>query len=102
MAALLAEQKRSGLSIREFAEVRGIPAGTIASWGHRLRSARRDQVAPSSGAVMPVTVVEDRDGGSRRTGPGFVVTLAAGRRVEIPGDFDARELKRLMEVLATC
>src|SRR5438552_1459829 len=58
---ILAEQQRSGLSLRAFAAERSIPAGTLSCWRHQLkkRDAARARRKSASSRFVPVSVVAD-------------------------------------------
>lgn len=103
MAALIAEQERSGLSAREFARQRGIAEGTMSWWRRelRLRGALGRSADTGSAALIPVAVVDEvRATGATPSRDGFVVHTAAGMKVEVPSGFDAAELRRLLEALS--
>ena len=100
MSRLFEEQRASGLSIRAFAEKRGLRPGTLHWWRRELRL-RKDASAPS-GAIVPVRLVEAPETASSRA-PTFRVEFAGGRpTIEVPADFDAASLRRLLEVFSTC
>jgi hypothetical protein len=93
---LLAEQGRSGLTLRAFARGKGIPESTLAWWKHTIaeRDRARSKTNGAGVSLMPIKVV-----GPRHSGPLFVVELRSGRRVEVAPGFDPEDLRRLVEVL---
>jgi transposase-like protein len=105
---LLAEQSRSGRSLRAFAATRGIPAGTLSSWRHQLkrrdadRASRKDKAAEAR--FVPV-VVGARVPESPRptTNPAiYEVVLGHDRVLRLPADFDDTRVAALVRVVASC
>ena len=103
---LLAEYGASGLSLRAFAESKGIKPGTLYAWHRRLRPRVTRQKQKKS-TLVPVRLV----GGVEEAAPTQPVTTARSFEVTIPGErvvsvpigFDAEELRRLLAVLdAAC
>jgi hypothetical protein len=90
---VIAEQERSGLSAREFAESRGIPAATLYWWRSRLRR----EVTK----LVPVEVVdaysEDEHGGNAEVC--FEVQVDRSVTVRVPRGFSETELRRLLVAL---
>jgi len=106
MRRLLAEQQRSGLTLAEFARRRGVRAGTLSWWRHRLRGqgARRKSQAkprekvPERGTfleITPASVVP----AEARIDAWFEIVLGDGTVVCVPGRFDDGGLRRLLAVL---
>lgn len=105
---LLAEQRRSGLSIRAFAKARGVPAGTLSAWGFQLKkrdAARRAKEAERP-TFVPVSVATAGvvASGAGRSGPAgiYEVELGAGRVLRLPPDFDDARATTLVRVVASC
>jgi hypothetical protein len=99
-AKRVARLERSGVSSRTFAAREGLKAGSVSYWKWRL--SQRGRARPA--AVAPLRFVEltGRQGPSAAPAPpapGFEVVLATGRKVRVPGGFDAGELGRLVAVL---
>jgi transposase-like protein len=93
--ALIAEQERSGLTAKEFAERRGITATTLYWWRCRLRRRRH----PTE--LVPVEVVE-RDIVANPLGARaavFDLELGDSLILRIPAGFDEAELRRLVRAL---
>lgn len=110
---LLEEHAKSGLTQREFAAKKGVPATTLSWW--RGEIAHRDRLrsqGTGNGAslvkqrLVPVQIVtatmDRKSKASDPTAPEFVVRLRTGREVRVRGGFDAMELRRLVEVLEAC
>jgi hypothetical protein len=97
---LVAEFRTSGLRPSEFCRIHGLSHGTL------QRGLRRERIASGSqGAVKGLVAVEVTDGDARdprraQEGRcGLEVLLAKGRRIELRRDFDAKQLRRAIEVL---
>jgi len=108
---LLADQARSGLSIRAFARVRGVPAGTLSAWKHELRKRDaqvRAEREPSRPRFVPVRVVDAGAQGQPPHEPGslvpggYEVCLGAGRVLRVPRDFDEARVAALVRAVASC
>ena len=91
---LLAEHRASGLSIAAFARERGISAWRLYDGRRALR--KRDARKKSAGFVQvhvrPVPTASSP----------IEVELADGVRLQVPANFDADDLQRLLGVLASC
>ena len=91
--AIIGEQEKSGLTVREFAATRGIAAGTLFWWRSRLR-----RKGLSTDALVPVEVVDavaDNDNKPR------VLELQVRDDIvlRLPHDFDEGALRRVLTVL---
>jgi hypothetical protein len=96
MRRLLAAQKRSGLSLVEFARQRGLRANTLSWWRHRLRDADEDGESVSSGGFIEITPAL----GVREVQTvGFEIVLGDGTVVRVPEGFSEEPLRRLLAVL---
>ena len=94
---VLAELRASGLSVAAFARERGLSAWTIYDWRRRLRE--QSGGARNELDLVKVTVAAPAPAPQAST---IAVELEAGHRVYVPAGFDAAELRRLLEVLASC
>jgi len=96
---LLAEHGGSGLSLRAFAESKGIKPATLYCWHRRLRP-RRGKKKPT---LVPVRVVDASPAAGTTSGDAaehrFEITVPGDRIVSVPSGFDAEELRRLLDVL---
>ena len=83
------------MSVRAFAESRGIPQATMYWWRNRLRR-RREQTE-----LVPVEVVEhDTVTGRRDSDPAdFELRLDGAMTLRIPAGFDEAELRRLIRAV---
>lgn len=89
--AVVREQEKSGLTVREFAATRGIASGTLFWWRSRLRRNR-----PTDGAGL--VSVEVLDAGDDRDG---VLELQVRDDVvlRLTRDFDETTLRRVLTIL---
>ena len=96
---LLNEQERSGLSVRRFGMRLGINIQSLYSWKRRL-------TAPAPRGALKPGLVEVKLGtaptSDRESHGPIVLRLGRERTVEVPQDFDATELKRLVRTLEAC
>ena len=84
----------SGLSRREFCEREGLIPERLRRWERKLGS-RRAGSSSSGVELRPVQVV----GHDRMDGRPFELELPEGVRLQVPCDFDAGSLTRLLGVL---
>ena len=111
---VLAEQAQSGLSLRAFAVGRGIPAGTLSCWRHKLKQRDAARASKSKKASKPrfvqVSVAaarppEPKPEPPRVTSPGSVgyeVVLGQGRVLRLPADFDDARVAALVRAVTSC
>jgi hypothetical protein len=85
---LVAEYEASGLGRREFCQVSGVPAKTLARYVARYRKEQRGGTSPQ---WIPVEVAAPVS----PTGE-LALVLGNGRRIEVKRDFDAETLRRLI------
>lgn len=105
---LLGEQVRSGLSVRAFAERRGVPAGTLSYWRHELK--RRDvaraqpQRQASRTSFLPVKVIasEETLAAPSAAPGGYEVLLGRDCVLRLPRDFEIARVVALMKAVASC
>jgi hypothetical protein len=101
MRRVLASWQRSGLTLREFGEKRGIPPSTLSWWRRVFRVAgdEAESGAPAESAVVftevpkPITL-------PRR--PAVLEIVApSGYLVRVPAGADSDTLRRVLQVLQT-
>ena len=85
----IAEQARSGLSIKQFCKDRGIPEHSFYAWRRRLRPA-----VPVRFALVDCTVA-----GSATEQPALELFLPSGERLRIFSGVDAATLRTVLAAL---
>ena len=103
-AAALEEQVTSGLSMAEFADELGVSAATLYQWRRRLaNSDDRSVIADNSEPeLIEVLLGNPQRGPSRRSSMCFTVQLTNSRSIDVPSDFDADTLQRVVRALESC
>ena len=96
MRRLLAAQKRSGLSLAEFARQRGLRSNTLSWWRHRLRGSDDEGECASAGQFMEITAACGVDEAHTAA---FEVVLGDGTVVRVPSRFSEESLRCLLAVL---
>ena len=91
---IIAEQRRSGLSMQRFCEVRGIPSSSVFAWKRKLADAGAGGAAAFVEAKFKS--VDDEPG---RGGGGIAIELAQGRRLIVGRGFDRLVLLEVIEAL---
>jgi len=94
---LLNEQERSGLSVRQFAMRFGINIQSLYSWKKRLT----DPPCGSTSGLVEVKLSTAPSCERERHAP-IILRLGRERAVEVPVDFNAAELKRLVKTIEAC
>jgi transposase-like protein len=89
--AIIGEQERSGMTVREFAARRGLASGTLFWWRSRLRRKRR----PADAALVPVEVLDSAADGSRS----IELLIREDVLLRLPHDFHEADLRRVLGVL---
>jgi hypothetical protein len=96
MRRVLAAQRRSGLSLVEFARRRGLRANTLSWWRHRLRDSDDDGEPANAERFIEITP----DLGVRDVqAAGFEIVLGDGKVVRVPERFGEESLRRLLAAL---
>jgi hypothetical protein len=103
MRDVFSRWEKSGLSLLAFGKAEAISYATLQYWRRKFRgnsSASRTKATRVSPNWAEVRIVPD----SAPTDPstGYEVWLANGVSLKVRAGFDANELRRLLEVLATC
>jgi len=107
---LLAEQDKSGLSVREFADKRGVPTGTLSFWRHELKQrdaarGRKAKKEPSKPKFVPVSVVPapaPKLPVAKRPRAGYEIVLGQDRVLRLPAEFDEKRVAALVRAVASC
>ena len=94
MAGWLAKQERNGWSWAELSRRSGLPAWKLRWWHDRLK---RNPAAQTPARSFVAVEIADS---VQPTGASIEVTTPSGFRLEVPPDFDADHLRRLLQVLA--
>ena len=87
---VLAQHRRSGLTVLQFCAERGLSGATFYGWQRELK--KRDGQAT---AFVPVQVVTDDACGNANV----EIVLAAGRRLRVGPGFDPQTLAQVLDVL---
>ena len=86
--------RASGLGVVHFTKREGISVGMF----YRMRAKADGPASAADPCLVPVVVRSESAPAS--TTPGFEVELASGMKIRVVAGFDAKELVRLVEVLA--
>src|SRR5208282_4984451 len=97
----LAHWQRSGLTLREFGEKRGIPVSTLSWWRRVLRGAGDEEGngAPAETAVVFTEVPQPAK--VPRTAEVLEIVLPSGHLVRVPAGVDPATLQRVLQALRT-
>ena len=102
MRRVLARWQRSGLTLREFGEKRGIPLSTLSWWRQVFRRAGEED---GNGAAAENRGGVHRSATSRRTFQGhqrlLEIVLHSGHLVRVPAGADTDTLQRVLQALQT-
>ena len=102
---MLVRWQRSGLTLREFGQQRGIPVSTLTWWRQVFRRAG-DQLNAASKSVPARDAVVFTEVPQPATVPttSFVVeiVLRSGHMVRVPEGADTDTLQRVLQALQTC
>ena len=105
----LLRQRRSGQSLRAFAEDVGVPAGTLAWWQHELRRRDRERANQCAPTFLPVRVsapprTQKDAEPSVVAAEHYEVVLGRGRVIRISPGFDAATVTALVRAVeaASC
>lgn len=104
MRRVLARWERSGLSLREFGEQRGIPLSTLTWWRQVFRRAgERAVTASRSGPAGDSVVFTElpRPATVPMTPPVLEVLLRNGHVLRVPAGADTDTLHHVLQVLQT-
>ena len=106
MRRMLGRWQRSGLTLREFGQQRGIPLSTLTWWRQVFRRAGEPvDAAPKSAPASDSVVFTEvrRPGTAPMTPPVLEVLLCTGHVLRVPAGADTETLQRVLQVLqAAC
>jgi len=99
-AAVLDAQKSSGLTMADFLVETGISNSSLYKWRQRLIS----EAGHIPQKPVATEFIEVKLARQPSTGASHMTVRMAGNRhgIEVPHDFDADALRRLVEVLESC
>ncbi len=97
MKKMLRRWSRSGQSLRQFAEDQELSYSTLLYWKAKLAS--KDSRPASEPKLVPVDVISDRP---EKAGASFEVRCENGLAIQVRAGFDEPELRRLLQVVASC
>jgi len=101
MRRVLARWERSGLTLREFGEKRGIPPSTL-SWWRRVFRHAGDEEGNGAAAENPVVFTEvPQPAKLPRTASILEIVLHSGHLVRVPAGADRDTLQRVLQALQT-
>src|ERR1700682_418380 len=101
MRRVLAGWQRSGLTLREFGEKRGIPLSTL-SWWQRVFRHTGDEDGNGVAAENPVVFTEvPLPTNVPRTSAVLDIVLHSGHLVRVPAGADSDTLQRVLQALQT-
>jgi hypothetical protein len=101
MHQVLERWQRSGLTLREFGEKRGIPSSTLSWWRRVLRRAG-DEEGNGAAAENPVVFTEVPKPAKVPRMPAVVeIVLPSGHLVRVPAGADTGTLRRVLQALQT-
>jgi hypothetical protein len=101
MRRVLAHWQRSGLTLREFGQKRGIPLSTLNWWRRVFRRAGKDEVNGAL-AETPVVFTEvPSPANVSRTPAVLEIVLHSGHLVRVPAGADTDTLRRVLQALQT-
>lgn len=96
MKKVLSRWRRSGQSLRQFADEQEISYSTLLYWKAKSPMKVSGSAAPD---LVPVDVVSDRPAKSDMV---FEVRCGNGLSVQVRSGFDESEFRRLLQVVASC
>lgn len=97
-ARVLAEQERTGASMRQLASRYGVSVGHLYWWRRRLR----ERAAPAGGLVAVDVVGRTGTAGSAVASGGYEIVLPNGVSVRAPRGFEVSSLRELLAAARSC
>jgi len=101
MRRVLARWQRSGLTLREFGEKRGIPLSTLAWWRRVLRRAGDEEVNGTAVKNAVVFTEVPKPANVPRKPAVLEIVLHSGHMVRVPAGVDPATLQRVLQALRT-
>ena len=95
---LVSEFGTSGLSRGEFCRIHGVTPSTLQR-GLRRERTKPGEIQSDGKKLVRVKVIGGSGTADREGRCAMAVVLAKGRRIELSRDFDAAQLRRLVEAL---
>src|ERR1700741_4156721 len=95
---LVSEFGTSGLSRGEFCRIQGVTLSTLQRGLRRERS-KAGEIQSDGKKLVRVKVIGGNGIADREAPCAMAVVLAKGRRIELSRDFEAAQLRRVVEVL---
>ena len=101
MRRVLAGWQRSGLTLREFGQKRGIPLSTLNWWRRAFRRAG-EEAGNGASVAKPVVFTEvPLPTNVARTSAVLEIVLPSGHLVRVPAGADSDTLQRVLQALQT-
>lgn len=101
MRRVLGRWERSGLTLREYAQQRGIALSTLSWWRRVLRGAS-EEAGKGVAAEKAVVFTEVLQPANAKRMPAVVeVVVPSGHVVRVPAGADTATLQRVLQALAT-
>ena len=101
MRRVLAHWQRSGLTLREFGEKRGIPPSTLSWWRRVFRGAGEDEVNSAAAANAVVFTEVPKPITLPRRPAVLEIVAPSGYLVRVPAGADTDTLQRVLQALRT-
>ncbi len=101
MRRVLARWQRSGLTLREFGQQRGIPLSTLTWWRQVFRRAGEEEVNGTAAENALVFTEVPQPADVPRTRSVLEIVLNSGHMVRVPAGADTDTQQRVLQVLQT-
>jgi hypothetical protein len=101
MRRVLARWQRSGLTLREFGEKRGIPLSTLTWWRRVFRRAGEEDGNGAAAENAVVFTEVPKPTNVPRTPAVLEIVLPSGHLVRVPAGADSDTLRRVLQALRT-
>jgi len=101
MRGVLAGWERSGLTLREFGEKRGIPPSTLSWWRQVFRRAGEEEVNGAAAENAVVFTEVPKPAKVPRMPAVVEIVLPSGHVVRVPAGADSDTLRRVLQALQT-